>query len=170
MLPLGDHSPCTRRHFTAAAGGGGDVQQGHTSAAASHCPTQHSLRDLRSLHRSFWRLNPPSLDPHTAQKAKAASRLSSGQAGRAQGQFPGARCGRGLATPNDSLFCCLPRSPSAETPTWCRQLQAVCSSSATTNSDIIAACSHCGREGPGCPAPHFLSPLQIPAGGRAPAR
>lgn len=80
------------------------MQQGHTSAAASHCPTQHSLRDLRSLHRSFWRLNPPSLDPHTAQKAKAASRLSSGQAGRAQGQFPGARCGRGLATPNDSLF------------------------------------------------------------------
>lgn len=34
------------------AGGAGDVEQGHTSVAASHCPVQHSLMDPRSLHRS----------------------------------------------------------------------------------------------------------------------
>lgn len=70
------------------------------------------------------------------------------QQGELQGQFPGV--GEGWQPLMTACPCCLPRSRPTETPTCCRQLQAVCSSSATTNTDIIAACSHSGREGPGC--------------------
>lgn len=54
-------------------------------------------------------LEPHSPAPRTPQKRQAPSRVCSGQGesatrGAAARQFPGPRCGRGLATPNDSLL------------------------------------------------------------------
>lgn len=105
----------------------------------------------------------PRSERHPAGSAVGRVRGQQGELLPGNSQVSGV--GEGWQPLMTACSCCLPRSRPTETPTCCRQLQAVCSSSATTNIDIIAACSHSGREGPGCPAPHFLSPLQIPAGG-----
>lgn len=76
-----------------------------TRQGCSHCPAQHWLINLSSLHRSrrFQRPSPPSPD------ATGPGRLCSGQAqqGELHQAVPRSRCGRGLAAPNDRL-CLLP--------------------------------------------------------------